>query len=517
MDPHASPVPKSALSMMLYERGHQSAAPLNSSVTRARSRCYLTHCSVECPTLECAIMRTPSSNRKRPRGLNQADLTTEKRKARIAHVTAPRRKGECQSGSKLRLKCSGPTCRKCEAPIPPEVQGKHAIYLDKKYHFLCGTCAPEVDERMRAMETNREYCPICHHPGHDILSGEVTDAHMLQCTRCQTWVHPGCEHLDKATAHLLQDAGGYMCPACRDSKPGELIELPKRRCTLSASVRCAVCQRSERDLSQQCIARQLTAVLAARFGLPEGRPDMLICTECLSQSQSEEYCPICGRLYKDYQGHNSALEDMIQCHSCSRLVHLTCELLPKCRALDTHDLARKLRYSCAMCRDQSPGTGCVIQKIHKAIWLATDTCPICVRTCRADEASICCDRCDIWVHTTCEGLPDYFGVYFKRRGYYCPECRRELGRDQNLLSEIQHHCANVGCCVICFGEPGDEDALSEQGQNSDVVEWIECSECNAWVHAACENLPDGSSHDFASPDTTYTCPACSSEQPGRGV
>ncbi len=54
-----------------------------------------------------------------------------------------------------------------------------------------------------------------------------------------------------------------------------------------------------------------------------------------------------------------------------------------------------------------------------------DRCPVCRVEVGTDCFSICCDRCDNWVHGTCGKIDPTEGREIKK--YYCPSCRRQHG------------------------------------------------------------------------------------------
>lgn len=68
-----------------------------------------------------------------------------------------------------------------------------------------------------------------------------------------------------------------------------------------------------------------------------------------------------------------------------------------------------------------------------------DLCPVCRVEVGTDCFSICCDRCDNWVHGSCGNIDATEGREIKK--YYCPPCRRQHGLDVVYKSKKRKHRA----------------------------------------------------------------------------
>ncbi len=142
----------------------------------------------------------------------------------------------------------------------------------------------------------------------------------------------------------------YECPPCRRAPPGELLSLPSRH-ALSTSVACAGCLRTEKDLGCRCVPTQVTPLLLARLGLSEAlsHDEIALCPGCTRRCDSDEYCPLCERLYIEPEAsaqEGAMPEEMLLCETCGKWVHVQCDGLPeqvrvrRSRARATDDGAR---------------------------------------------------------------------------------------------------------------------------------------------------------------------------------
>jgi hypothetical protein len=87
-----------------------------------------------------------------------------------------------------------------------------------------------------------------------------------------------------------------------------------------------------------------------------------------------------------------------------------------------------------------------------------DLCPVCRVEVGTDCFSICCDRCDNWVHGSCGKIDATEGREVKK--YYCPPCRRQHGLEVVYKSKKRKHGAE--------GD-GEETAYKKHAAAEDVT------------------------------------------------
>lgn len=190
---------------------------------------------------------------------------------------------------------------------------------------LCAPC--------RGRWVRREYCPVCEH----FWSDRGKDASMLQCDKCDVWVHARCEGIPPSAVAIWGELP-YSCAECRGARPGEGLAQPAR----PAAGPCSRCG---------------TSSLVNFVAVPK-RGEIPLCTDCASRWARLEFCPVCCELWKeplseDVDGEVEAAyeEDMVQCDACELWVHTACEdLLP-----DVILQLASRSYFCPDCRKLAPG------------------------------------------------------------------------------------------------------------------------------------------------------------------
>jgi len=71
-------------------------------------------------------------------------------------------------------------------------------------------------------------------------------------------------------------------------------------------------------------------------------------------------------------------------------------------------------------------------------------CPVCLKECRDNHSSICCDLCQSWLHAACIEMPESLLLYYASDGidvpFYCRRCAcRPDGRCVIVITSLHHH------------------------------------------------------------------------------
>ena len=304
-------------------------------------------------------------------------------------ITKPERK----AARRLResVMCAG--CGQSESAIGSRFELAYMRQRQERVE-LCARCA----ERRRA----GEYCPVCGElymeseplvsastlsgdhalcaqPVLGPLTARMANAEdtMIECAECKRWVHTSCESLPPGVADCIEASGmRYTCPACRREPPGQgsIIADALRSFYLAASA-----------------------------------------------------CPGCAIPWLDCADQMQ----MVQCDQCDLWVHIQCERLPQsCFKFLEGDHS----YQCPLCRGECAGKGTRIAELRRLACEEDGCCAVCFQehppnTSGGHPSShvewVECDRCSVWVHVVCEGLPEGSAQRFSTTGhrYECPSCR----------------------------------------------------------------------------------------------
>lgn len=209
-------------------------------------------------------------------------------------------------------------CRGCGAP---GAQRRSA----SKGGALCRSCLGRWNDR--------EYCPVCER----LWSDQGDDASMLQCDRCEVWVHARCEAIPPAAVAQWGELA-YSCPECRGKPPGKGLAQPARRPVTAACFSCASCS-------------VLRPVRVPQHG------GVSLCAPCEARWDRREFCPVCAALWREAQGDDDddddALEEMVQCDGCELWVHAACDKVSPAQLVSLESRA----YFCPACRGPPSGAG----------------------------------------------------------------------------------------------------------------------------------------------------------------
>ncbi|XP_028678866.1 histone-lysine N-methyltransferase 2A [Erpetoichthys calabaricus] len=184
--------------------------------------------------------------------------------------------------------------------------------------------------------------------------------------------------------------------------------------------------------------------------------------------------------------------EMIFCQVCCEPFHLFC-LESHERPLDDN----KENWCCQRCK----------------------FCHVCGRKNKHSKPLLECERCQNSYHPACLG-PNYPKPSKRKKSWVCMTCIRckscgvtpgkswdsEWNQEKNLCPDCCKLYDQGNYCPICFKCYEDNDYDSQM---------MQCSKCNHWVHAKCEELSDELYEILSNlPESVvYTCTPCSEGQP----
>ena len=100
-------------------------------------------------------------------------------------------------------------------------------------------------------------------------------------------------------------------------------------------------------------------------------------------------------------------------------------------------------------------------------------CPVCRELWEDDEEMVCCDQCEKWVHTSCDGLKGKAAVYAQQDlAYRCPDCRGSAPREGHVsMPSRRATCQLVRCagCSIDFAASVSADPEGADGKPTGAI------------------------------------------------
>ncbi|KAK3746997.1 hypothetical protein QZH41_011949 [Actinostola sp. cb2023] len=218
----------------------------------------------------------------------------------------------------------------------------------KLYHYPCAIVAGTYQDvktmklhcpEHSSMAASSAYCEKCK-------CGTSDPSQLLLCSRCGYHYHGECCSPPVHPNELIRAGWECLmcktCQACRQPSPRERL-LVCRVCDKAYHLFCSQPVSSVKDkLHWKCErcrkCRQCESTKASQWFI-----DYTLCCGCYYQMHKSNGCPLCHHS----NGHRKA----VQCDSCSRWVHASCDNI-------THEIYERLQvdpriiYVCKICRDE---------------------------------------------------------------------------------------------------------------------------------------------------------------------
>ena len=105
-------------------------------------------------------------------------------------------------------------------------------------------------------------------------------------------------------------------------------------------------------------------------------------------------------------------------------------------------------------------------------------CKQCKQIVKNNQKGICCDECDMWIHSKCAGISAaaYSTLSSSNDDWFCKEC--------------------IAPCGLC-------NSQCKSTQNA-----VQCDKCNKWVHTACCGIADIEYHSLTNTSCSWICDIC---------
>lgn len=312
------------------------------------------------------------------------------------------------------------------------------------------------------------YC-ICRH-AYSVESTSSTEQNFLQCEFCAEWFHFECLGVTEEDVEAIQK---FKCPRCKslDDVLGtgvdqataaaemlteESVVEPEEVLTdhdYYHACTAQVSQTHELELSETCL-------LCCGSG---DVSSFIFCTQCgesfhtlclnqqlpsrkkYSQISSRWRCLSCMRCSKCEDGTD---DNLVVCDVCERGFHLQC-IRPAITEIPKGSWICADCVQCLSCGSTVPGKG-KSDKWHQDYTLCTPCsrlfskkqyCPMCLKcyTMDTDEFMVGCDKCGMWVHTTCDGIDDesYRRLGLTGAKYFCITCREGKGSKRKDIVQFK--------------------------------------------------------------------------------
>ena len=243
-------------------------------------------------------------------------------------------------------------CSQCHK-LGATIRCKSSQRCNRYYHYACaviaGTfqdvrsltmlCIAHLSETVSFFK-EESICPKC------IKSGDVSE--LLFCTSCGQHYHGSC--LEPKVMPTANVRAGWQCPHCKICqtchKPGDdnkmlvcdtcdngyhpfclnMSTVPKH------GWKCKDCR-----VCGDCGARTPGNGPSSRWHM-----NYTVCDSCYQQRNKGSSCPICGKAYRQ-----ACQSEMLQCVTCRKLIHPTCE--PKLSHANDLNADLASNYVCKVC------------------------------------------------------------------------------------------------------------------------------------------------------------------------
>ncbi|XP_030547435.1 uncharacterized protein LOC115753080 [Rhodamnia argentea] len=137
------------------------------------------------------------------------------------------------------------------------------------------------------------------------------------------------------------------------------------------------------------------------------------------------------------------------CKRCDGAYHCYCQHPPHKNVSSGPYLCPK-HTRCHSCGSNVPGNGLSVRwflgytccDACGRLFVKGNYCPVCLKVYRDSESTpmVCCDNCQRWVHTHCDGISDDKYLHYQVDGnlqYICPTCRGECYQVKDLEDAVQ--------------------------------------------------------------------------------
>ncbi|KAL3732693.1 hypothetical protein ACJRO7_029358 [Eucalyptus globulus] len=137
------------------------------------------------------------------------------------------------------------------------------------------------------------------------------------------------------------------------------------------------------------------------------------------------------------------------CKRCDGAYHCYCQHPPHKNVSSGPYLCPK-HTRCHSCGSNVPGNGLSVRwflgytccDACGRLFVKGNYCPVCLKVYRDSESTpmVCCDNCQRWVHTHCDGISEDKYLQFQVDGnlqYVCPTCRGECYQVKDLEDAVQ--------------------------------------------------------------------------------